>query len=120
MIVDRRSPCFWCQYFFFHNRWSINNEDHGETQDDHQGDENQRDGQGDGQGGNSETNNQSSNGVGKNKRQKSGRIVQLETLQSLRELHMRLMYSILRQLGRGENLHETMRIVHANSSDHHI
>jgi hypothetical protein len=27
---------------------------------------------------------------------------------------MRVMYSILRQLGRGDNLHETMRVFHAN------
>ena len=120
LILDYEDQVFVIHEQLWSDNASINNEDHGETQDDHQGDENQRDGQGDGQGGNSETNNQSSNGVGKNKRQKSGRIVQLETLQSLRELHMRLMYSILRQLGRGENLHETMRIVHANSSDHHI
>jgi hypothetical protein len=50
-----------------------------------------------------------------------GRIVQLAALESLRNLHMRLMYSILRQLGRGENLHETMRVSHAASDDaaHH-
>ena len=45
---------------------------------------------------------------------RTGRIVQLEAMQSLRDLHMRMMYSILRQLGRGDYLHETMRVTHAN------
>ena len=48
-----------------------------------------------------------------------GSIIQLATLQTLRELHMRIMYSILRQLGRGDNLHETMRVFHAHEHLEH-
>ena len=43
-----------------------------------------------------------------------GSIIQMSKLETLRNLHMRVMYSILRQLGRGDNLHETMRVFHAN------
>jgi hypothetical protein len=48
-----------------------------------------------------------------------GSIIQLATLHTLRELHMRVMYSILRQLGRGDNLHETMRVFHAHEHLEH-